>query len=286
MTRAAGDDVRSKAQYGGTVSALVVLRPRAAGSSIRAVLTAQRRDMLPAGVLVRDAADVLRLRPLQLRRRPHAGGLQPRGAPRGRPAASASSPRPARRWRWRRCGPRRWRTATTSTSCRWSSACSAPGRSTTTSFARFLAEKVPLDRISKFDIPPPPANVFQVFSDSDERLHPARRGAPVHPAVLQRLPRHDGGVRRRLRRRRRGRRRLEHAHRPQRPRPGAGGGRPRRRRHRDGRSAGREPEPPQEAHRSARRRGALANIVETTGSDDDLLYLELSGETRSRLLAE
>ncbi|NIS12853.1 MAG: hypothetical protein GWN97_13315, partial [Thermoplasmata archaeon] len=33
--------------------------------------------------------------------------------------------------------------------------------------ARFLADKVPLKQIVKFDIPPPPANIFQVFTDSD-----------------------------------------------------------------------------------------------------------------------
>jgi len=33
-------------------------------------------------------------------------------------------------------------------------------------FARFLAEKAPLGAIVKVDIPPPPANVFQVFTDS------------------------------------------------------------------------------------------------------------------------
>ena len=79
----------------------------------------------------------------------------------------------------------------------------------------------------------------------DQRLHPARRRAPLHPALLQRLPRHDGGVRGRVRRRRRRHRRLEHADHPQRARPGARRSRARRRRHRDGRSAGREPEPSQ-----------------------------------------
>jgi len=34
-------------------------------------------------------------------------------------------------------------------------------------FAGFLAAKVPLGQIVKFDIPPPPANTFQVFTDSD-----------------------------------------------------------------------------------------------------------------------
>jgi coenzyme F420 hydrogenase subunit beta len=33
--------------------------------------------------------------------------------------------------------------------------------------ARFLADKVPLNQIVKFDIPPPPANLFQVFTNSD-----------------------------------------------------------------------------------------------------------------------
>ena len=47
--------------------------------------------------------------------------------------------------------------------------------------ARFLGEKVPLGEISKFDIPPPPANVFQVFLDSRSVSFPLDE-CVVHPA--------------------------------------------------------------------------------------------------------
>jgi coenzyme F420 hydrogenase subunit beta len=79
-------------------------------------------------------------------------------------------------------------------------------------FARFLAEKVPLGQIVRFDIPPPPANVFQVFTDSQQSRHPGP-GATVHQAGLRGLSRRmTGGVRRHLGGRRRRGRRLEHAH--------------------------------------------------------------------------
>ena len=58
IARAAREGVRSKAQYGGTVSALVAFAIER-GFIDSAVLTRSDASMLPAGVLVRDADDVL-----------------------------------------------------------------------------------------------------------------------------------------------------------------------------------------------------------------------------------
>ena len=95
-------------------------------------------------------------------------------------------------------------------------------------FTRFLATKTPLDRVTKLDIPPPPANVFHVFAGAETLSIPLDEVRPLHPARLQRLPGHDGGVRGRRGRRRGRHRGLEHAYRAQRTRPGTGRRRARR----------------------------------------------------------
>ena len=58
IARAAREDVRSKAQYGGAVSVLVAFAIER-GFIDSSVLTRSDSSMLPAGVLVRDADDVL-----------------------------------------------------------------------------------------------------------------------------------------------------------------------------------------------------------------------------------
>jgi len=152
-------------------------------------------------------------------------------------------------------------------------------------FAAFLAGKTPLDRVSKFDIPPPPANVFQVFSEStslsiplDEVRRFIRPSCNVCLDMTAEFADVSVGAAEGIEgwntlvlRSERGKELVEAA-----------------------RAAGviETDALPDEnlSHLKGaslgKRRRALANIRRITGSDDDLLYLELSAETRDRLLAD
>ena len=293
ITRAAREEVRSKAQYGGTVSALVAFAIER-GFIDSAVLTQSDASLLPAGVLVRSAGDVLS--------RAHSNYV---AAP-----TLAAFNREARREEVRRIGVvatpcqalalakmrawstrdrRDWKVSATAYRdveklslvvglfCTW--ALDFEG------FTRFLAGKTPLDRISKFDIPPPPASVFQAFSDStsvsiplDEVRRFIRPSCNVCLDMTAEFADLSVGAAEGIEgwntlivRSERGREIIDAAR-------AAGvietGALPDESlSHLKGASLG-------------KRRRALANIRQITGSDDDLLYLELGAETRGRLLAE
>jgi len=151
-------------------------------------------------------------------------------------------------------------------------------------FARFLADKVPLSQITRFDIPPPPANVLHVFTDSRRIDIPLDDVRPfVRPACDVCLDmtaefadisvgaaegvkgwntliiRSDAG--RKLVEAARAKGVIETA-----PLP-------------DEKLAHLK-----EASLLKKKRG-LKKVVETTGSDQDLLYLKLADEAVKRLLA-
>jgi coenzyme F420 hydrogenase subunit beta len=164
MARAKDDGIRAKAQYGGTVTALTSFALEQ-GLIDAAVLTASDDGMLPGGALATSAAQV----------RDRAGSnyvASPTLAAFNRESGRqdiqrigvVATPCQALALAKMRASPLENRNNVDKLKlviglfCTWALRYD--------DFARFLAEKVPLGQIVKFDIPPPPANVFQVFTDS------------------------------------------------------------------------------------------------------------------------
>lgn len=283
MTRAAREEVRSNAQYGGTVSALVAFAIER-GFIDSAVLTQSDSSLLPAGVLVRDAARVLSHARSNYVAAPTLAAFN-REARREdlRRVGVVATPCQALALAKMRASPLENRNNVEKLSlvvglfCTW--ALDYDG------FTRFLAEKTPLDRISKFDVPPPPANIFQAFSGGasvsiplDEVRRFIRPSCNVCLDMTAEFADVSVGSAEGIEgwntlivRSERGRELVDAARAAgvleTDALPDANLG------HLKGASLG-------------KRRRALANIRQTTGSDDDLLYLELSEDTRGRLLAE
>jgi len=290
MARAAREDVRAKAQYGGTVSALVAFAIER-GFIDSAVLTKSDASLLPAGVLARDASEVLS----------HAGSSYV-AAP-----TLAAFNREAQREEVRRVGIVATPCQALALAKMRSSALENRNHTVPTgrqveklslvvglfctwaldyeTFASFLAERMPLERVSKLDIPPPPANVLQVVAGAEKlsiSLDEVRRF--IRPAcnvcldmtaefadVAVGAAEGIDGWNTLIVRSERGRELVEAA-----------------------RKAGViETEALPEENLShlkgaslGKRKRALANIRAMTGSDDDLLYLELRPKTRERLLGK
>ena len=282
MTRAAGEGVRSRAQYGGTVSALAAFALER-GLVQGAVLTTSDEEMLPGGVLVRDAEQVLACARSNYVAAPTLAAFN-REAPREElhRVAVVATPCQALALAKMRASPLENRNNVDKLGlviglfCTWALAYQ--------DFARFLAEQASLDRISKLDIPPPPANVFQIFADSvsvsipldDVRrfirptcnvcLDLTAEFADIAVGAAEGID----GWNTLIVRSERGRELVDAA-----------------------RAAGVlevDALPPEnldhlkQASLGKRRRG-LENIRRTTGSEDDLLYLNLSADTRERLLS-
>ena len=283
MARAASGDVRSKAQYGGTVSALVAFAIER-GFIDSAVLTSSDASMLPSGVLARDAVEVLAQARSNYVAAPTLAAFN-REAKRDdvRSVGVVGTPCQALALAKMRASPLENRNNVDKLSlvvglfCTWALDYSG--------FTRFLAERSPLDRISKLDIPPPPANAFQVFSDSTSISIPLDEVRPfIRPScnVCLDMTAEFGdisvgaaegieGWNTLIVRSERGRELVDAA-----------------------RAAGvietdALPEENLDHLKGAslgKRWRALANIRRTTGSDDDLLYLNLRAATRRRLLAD
>jgi coenzyme F420 hydrogenase subunit beta len=283
MTRAANESVRSRAQYGGTVSALVAFAVER-GFIDSAVLTRSDASMLPGGVLVREAGEVLSNARSNYAAAPTLAAFnrEARGDDIERIGVVAT-PCQALALAKMRASPLENRNNVDKLSlvvglfCTWALNYSE--------LSRFLAQKTPLERITKLDIPPPPANVFQVFSGSasisiplDEVRSFIRPSCNVCLDMTAEFADVSVGAAEGIEgwntliiRTERGRELVEAA-----------------------RAAGIiEADALPEENLShlkvaslGKRRRALANIRQVTGSDDDLLYLELSLETRKRLLAD
>jgi coenzyme F420 hydrogenase subunit beta len=283
MARAASGDVRSKTQYGGSVSALVAFAIER-GLIDSAVLTGSDSSMLPSGVLARNGDEVLaRARSNYVAGPTLAAFNSEAKRDDVRSVGVVGTPCQALALAKMRASPLENRNNIDKLSlvvglfCTW--ALDFAG------FTRFLAERTPLDRISKLDIPPPPANVFQVFSDSTSLSIPLDEVRPfIRPAcnvcldmtaefadVAVGAAEGIEGWNTLIVRSERGRELVDAA-----------------------RAAGvieteTLPEENLDHLKGAslgKRRRALANIRRMTGSDDDLLYLELSPDTRKTLLAD
>jgi coenzyme F420 hydrogenase subunit beta len=283
MTRAARQDVRSKAQYGGTVSALIAFAIER-GFIDSAVLTGSDASVLPAGVLVRSAGEVLSHARSNYVAAPTLAAFN-REARREdvQRVGVVATPCQALALAKMRASPLENRNNVEKLSlvvglfCTW--ALDFEG------FTRSLAEKTPLNGITKFDIPPPPANVFQAFSGStsvsiplDEVRRFIRPSCNVCLDMTAEFADISVGAAEGVEgwntlivRSERGREFVAAA-----------------------RAAGviETDALPDEnlSHLKGaslgKRRRALANIREIAGSDDDLLYVGLSAEARGRLLAE
>ncbi len=283
MTRAAREDVRSKAQYGGTVSALVAFAIER-GFIDSAVLTRSDASLLPSGVLIRSADEVLEHARSNyvaaptlaaFNREAQREELQRIGVVATPCQALALAKMRASRLENRNNIDKL--SLVVGLFCTW--ALDFEG------FTRLLSAKTSLDRITKFDVPPPPANVFQAFSGSasvslpldDVRtfirpscnvcLDMTAEFADVSVGSAEGIE----GWNTLIVRSERGQELVEEA-----------------------RKAGvieTDALPDENLHHLkgaslGKRRRALANIRQITGNDDDFLYLELSAETRARLLAD
>ena len=283
MARAASDSVRSRAQYGGTVTALASFAIES-GLIDSAVLTASGQDMLPEGTLARDAAQVLGCARSSYVAAPTLAAFNRHARNEDiRKVGVVATPCQSLALAKMRASPLENRNNIDKLGlviglfCTWALRYQE--------LARFLGEKVPLGEISKFDIPPPPANVFQVFLDSrsvsfpldDIRqfIRPActicldmtAEFADISVGAAEGVD----GWNTLIVRSDRGKQLVDAA-----------------------RAAGVIevdilPEENLNHLKGAslgKRRRALSNIVTMSGSEDDLIYLSLSGDTRKKMLSE
>jgi len=281
MSRAADGALRSRAQYGGTVSALVTFALRTALIDT-AVLTDSDGGMLPAGRAVRDEAGVLACAGSNFVASPTLETFNRQAADGAQRIGVVATPCQTLALAKMRASPLENRNnidklkLVVGLFCTWALKYR--------DFAAFLGERVPLDQIVKVDIPPPPANVFEVYANSTRVTIPldqvrafirptcnrcidmtaefadvsvgAAEGVEGWNTLIVRSEAgaklveaaRAGGV-------------LEVA-----PLPDA------------------NLEHLKEASLNKKRRG-LSNIVETTGSKEDLLYLEASREALRALLS-
>jgi coenzyme F420 hydrogenase subunit beta len=163
MARAAADGLRSRAQYGGTVSALVAFALRTKLIDT-AVLTASDDGMLPAGRAVRDEADVLACAGSNFVASPTLQTFNQEANGDAQRIGVVATPCQALALAKMRASPLENRNnidklkLVVGLFCTWALRYR--------DFAAFLGERVSLDKIAKVDIPPPPANVFEVYADS------------------------------------------------------------------------------------------------------------------------
>jgi len=163
ISRATDAALRSRAQYGGTVSALVAFALRA-GIIDTAVLTASDEGLLPSGRAVRDEAGVLACAGSNFVASPALTTFNREAAGDAERLGVVATPCQALALTKMRASPLENRNNIDKLKlviglfCTWALRYE--------DFARFLAERVPLDRITKIDVPPPPANVLEVHSNS------------------------------------------------------------------------------------------------------------------------
>jgi coenzyme F420 hydrogenase subunit beta len=164
MARAADDAIRAKAQYGGTVTALVSFALEQ-GLIDSAVLTASDENILPSGALAASAAQIRdRAKSNYVAAPTLAAFNRESGREDVERIGVVATPCQALALAKMRASPLENRNNIDKLKlviglfCTWALRYD--------DLARFLSEKVPLGQIVKFDIPPPPANIFQVFTDS------------------------------------------------------------------------------------------------------------------------
>ena len=166
MARAGDDAIRAKAQYGGAVTALTSFALER-GLIDSAVLTASDESILPGGTLAASAAQVHDRAKSNYVAAPTLAAFNRESSREDvQRIGVVATPCQALALAKMRASPLENRNNIDKLKlviglfCTWALRYD--------DFARFLAEKVPLGQIVKFDIPPPPANLFQVFTDSNQ----------------------------------------------------------------------------------------------------------------------
>jgi coenzyme F420 hydrogenase subunit beta len=163
IARARDDSIRSKAQYGGTVTALTCFALDQ-GLIDSAVLTASDENMLPSGTLADNTAQIRDSAGSNFVAAPTVAAFNRESGKDIRSIGVVATPCQALALAKMKASPLDDRNNIDKLKliiglfCTWALRYD--------DFARFLTAKVPLRQIVKFDIPPPPANIFQVFTDS------------------------------------------------------------------------------------------------------------------------
>jgi coenzyme F420 hydrogenase subunit beta len=163
ISRATDDAIRSRTQHAGTVSALMAFALRS-GLIDTAVLTSSNDKLLPGGRAVHDEAGVLSCAgssfvaspTLQTYNREAAGDAQSIGV--------VATPCQSLALAKMKASPLENRNnidklkLVVGLFCTWALKYEA--------YIAFVKERLPDGRIAKVDVPPPPANVFEVYTDS------------------------------------------------------------------------------------------------------------------------
>jgi coenzyme F420 hydrogenase subunit beta len=163
MARSTDAGVQSKAQYGGTVSALMSFAMRE-GVIDSAVLTSSDDQLLPEGVAVRDEAGVLACAGSNFASAPTIAAFHKEAATEVERIGVVATPCQALALAKMKTAPLENRSnidklkLVVGLFCTW-----ALGYE---DFVEFLKEKTQLSEITKVDIPPPPAEVFEVYTGS------------------------------------------------------------------------------------------------------------------------
>jgi coenzyme F420 hydrogenase subunit beta len=164
LARASDEAVRSKAQFGGTVTALASFALEQ-GLIDSAVLTTSDERILPSGIPAENKAQILDCAGSNFVAAPTLAAFNRLSEGDAQSIGVVGIPCQALALAKMRASPLENRNNIDKLKlviglfCTW--ALRYEG------LARFLADKVPLNQIVKFDIPPPPANLFQVFTNSD-----------------------------------------------------------------------------------------------------------------------
>ena len=163
MARARDEGIRSKAQFGGTVTALASFALDQ-GLIDSAVLTTSDENILPSGTLAGSTAQVRDCAGSNFVAAPTLAAFNRESEKDAQRIGVVAIPCQALALAKMRASPLENRNNIDKLKlviglfCTWALRYD--------DLARFLADKVPLNQIVKFDIPPPPANLFQVFTDS------------------------------------------------------------------------------------------------------------------------
>jgi coenzyme F420 hydrogenase subunit beta len=163
MSRARQDATRARGQYGGTVSALVSFALRE-GVIDRAILTSSDENLLPSGTAVSDEAGVLACAGSNFAASPTLAAFHREAASQAQRIGVVATPCQALALAKMKASPLREGNPTPKLKlvvglfCTWALRYE--------DFAAFLREKTQLTGITRVDIPPPPAEVFEVYSDS------------------------------------------------------------------------------------------------------------------------
>ncbi len=281
IARAGDEGIRSKAQFGGTVTALASFALDQ-GLIDSAVLTTSDESILPSGTPAANKAQILSCAGSNFVAAPTLAAFNRQSEGDAQSIGVVGIPCQALALAKMRASPLENHNNIDKLKlviglfCTWALRYEE--------LARFLADKVPLRQIVKFDIPPPPANLFQVFTDSGRIDIPLDEVRPfVRPTcdvcidmtaefadVSVGAAEGAEGWNTLITRSDTGRELVEAA-----------------------RAKGvieTSPLPEEnlahlkEASLLKKKRG-LKKVVETTGSDEDLLYLKLAGEAAKGLLA-